>query len=130
MGGYDRSRDPLFKPVLQNLQGMSRAIAAKGMPPEKANVLTGATEGYSMIGFSAAVVPFLRALDQPWLADLQYKRAREAFDKWQAGTATAPVYYDYMLSLFGLGWADGRYRFALDGRLQPYWEKQCSDTVR
>lgn len=64
MGGYDRPRDPLFKPVLNNLQGMSRVIAAKGMPPEKANVLTGETEGYSMIGFSAAVVPFLHALDQ------------------------------------------------------------------
>ncbi|MER0461357.1 MULTISPECIES: cellulose synthase complex periplasmic endoglucanase BcsZ [Aeromonas] len=128
--GMTDPRDPLFKPVLNNLQGMSRVIAAKGMPPEKANVLTGETEGYSMIGFSAAVVPFLHALDQPWLADLQYKRAREAFDKWQAGTATAPVYYDYMLSLFGLGWADGSYRFALDGRLQPYWEKPCTDIVR
>lgn len=128
--GMTDPQDPLFKPVLDNLQGMSRVVAAKGMPPEKANVLTGETEGVSIIGFSSALVPFLHALDQPWLADLQYKRAITAFDKWQAGTATPPVYYDYMLSLFGLGWADGRYRFALDGRVQPYWEKPCSATTR
>lgn len=30
-----------------------------------------------------------------------------------------------MLSLFGLGWADGSYRFALDGRLQPYWKSHA-----
>jgi len=26
-----------------------------------------------------------------------------------------------MLALFGRGWAEGRWRFAADGRLQPRW---------
>ena len=33
----------------------------------------------------------------------------------------APAYYAQMLTLFGRGWAEGRYRFAADGRLQPRW---------
>src|SRR3990167_9224465 len=46
-----------------------------------------------------------------------------------AATVPAPFYYDYMLSLFGLGWADQYYQFAADGRLQPRWESSCSATA-
>ena len=91
---------------------------------------TGATSGQSPSGFSGALVPYFRAKGQPWLEELQDQRARGAIDQWIAGTGPAPFYYDYMLSLFGLGWADKYYRFAADGRLLPLWESSCSATAR
>ena len=128
--GVTHPADPLAKPVLDSLFGMARATASSGLPPEKVNVRSGTTEGQSPSGFSAALVPYFRAKGQPWLADLQEQRAREALDNWHAGSGPAPFYYDYMLSLFGLGWADKYYRFAADGRVQTLWESSCSATAR
>jgi endo-1,4-beta-D-glucanase Y len=39
-----------------------------------------------------------------------------------------PVYYNYMLSLFGLGWAEKRYLFEVDGQVKLFWESACSAT--
>lgn len=128
--GMTHPDDPLAKPVLDSLSGMARATASHGVPPEKVNVRTGAVEGEGPIGFSGALVPYFRAKQQPWLEALQYQRASQALLQWQAGTAAAPLYYDYMLSLFGLGWAENFYRFTADGRLQPRWESPCSDIAR
>lgn len=128
--GMTDPADPLAKPVLDSLHGMARATASTGLPPEKVNVRSGAVEGQSPTGFAAALVPYFRAKGQPWLEELQDQRARGAIDQWIAGTGPAPLYYDYMLSLFGLGWADKYYRFAADGRLQPLWESSCSATAR
>jgi endo-1,4-beta-D-glucanase Y len=141
VGSYDAIRvylwagmtdpaDPLAKPVLDALGGMARSTASTGLPPETVNVRTGSTEGQAPSGFSAALVPYFHAKQQPLLEQLQYERASQALLQWQAGSGPAPVYYDYMLSLFGLGWADRQYRFAADGRLQTFWESPCSDTAR
>jgi endoglucanase len=128
--GMTDPADPLAKPLLDSLFGMARATASSGLPPEKVDVRTGVTSGQSPSGFSGALVPYFRAKGQPWLEELQDQRARGAIDQWIAGTGPAPFYYDYMLSLFGLGWADKYYRFAADGRLLPLWESPCSATAR
>jgi endo-1,4-beta-D-glucanase Y len=127
--GMTHPADPLAKPLLTSLFGMARATASTGLPPEKVDVRSGATEGQSPSGFAGALVPYFRALGQPWLEELQDQRARSAIDQWIAGSGPAPFYYDYMLSLFGLGWADQHYRFAADGRVQLRWETSCSATA-
>jgi endoglucanase len=35
-----------------------------------------------------------------------------------------------VLSLFALGWRDGRYRFAADGTLDPQWSSPCRVAVQ
>lgn len=128
--GMTNPADPLAAPLLNSLGGMARATASTGLPPEKVNIRTGHTEGTAPSGFSAALVPYFQAKQQPFLADKQYQHADAALEKWQDGTGPVPFYYDYMLSLFGLGWADKLYRFSADGRLQPLWESTCSTTAR
>lgn len=123
--GITAPADPLAKPILDALRGMARATAAKGLPPEKVSVTTGGTEGTGPFGFSAALVPYFQASSEPWLAEQQQRRALAALDTAAQGRPV-PVYYDYMLSLFGLGWAEQRYRFAADGQLEPSWESACS----
>ncbi|WP_409567182.1 cellulose synthase complex periplasmic endoglucanase BcsZ [Pseudomonas sp.] len=140
VGSYDAIRvylwagmtdpaDPQAAAVLAALQGISRATASTGLPPEKVSTASGSYEGTGPFGFSAALVPFFQAAGQPWLADLQQRRARQGMQDALQGKRDAnapPVYYDYMLSLFGLGWSDKQYRFAANGQLKPSWESECS----
>ncbi len=129
--GMTPTADPLAQPILDSLGGMATATASSGFPPEKVQVALGTTEGHGPFGFSAALVPYFQALNQPWLAELQHKRAAAGIElalKGAQGQNRPPVYYDYMLSLFGLGWADKRYQFGVDGRVKLFWESACSDT--
>ncbi|QXH46577.1 cellulase [Pseudomonas xanthosomatis] len=140
LGSYDAIRvylwagmtdpgDPQAAAVLSALQGMTRLTAPSGVPPEKVAPGTGAGQGSGPFGFSAALVPYFMANGQPWLAELQERRARRELDAAVQGSrdpALPSVYYDYMLSLFGLGWHDQRYRFAANGQLKPSWESECS----
>jgi endo-1,4-beta-D-glucanase Y len=127
--GMTHPDDPLAGPLLGSLGGMARATASSGIPPEKVDVRSGVVSGEGGSGFSAALVPYFRAKQQPYLEKLQYQRAMKALEEWQTGDAEAPLYYHYMLSLFGLGWADGFYSFTANGQLQPFWESPCSDTA-
>ncbi|WP_218884155.1 cellulose synthase complex periplasmic endoglucanase BcsZ [Burkholderia guangdongensis] len=109
-------RDPLAAPLLARFAPFADAIAAHGAPPEKVDTTTGmAAPNDGNGGFSAAAVPFLDARGQRALADAQAARA-DALAR-----QTPPGYYTSVLTLFGLGWHDARYRFAADGALDVFW---------
>jgi endoglucanase len=127
--GMTAATDPLAKSILSGLDGMSQATGSTGTPPETVKVLSGAFQGSGPFGFSAALIPYFQAKGQPWLADMQQRKAEQGL----AAVLVTPTklrpaqyYYDYALSLFGLGWAEQRYRFLADGRLQLSWESACS----
>lgn len=129
--GMTASADPLAQPILDNLSGMASATASSGIPPERVNVAQGTTEGHGPFGFSAALVPYFQARNEPWLAELQLKRAVAGLEQALNGVQEQnrpPIYYDYMLSLFGLGWAQKRYQFDVDGKVKLFWESACSAT--
>ncbi|EEE08082.1 cellulase [Burkholderia multivorans] len=119
-GMLDRA-DPLAAPLLARFAPFADYIAAHGAPPEKVDTTTGiAGPNDGNGGYSAAAVPFLDARGQHALADAQAARvdtlARES----------APGYYTSVLTLFGLGWREGRYRFGADGSLDVRWgERSC-----
>lgn len=134
LGGYEAIRvylwagmtapgDKLAAPLLKSLAGMSKALSASGLPPEKVRTHSAITSGVAPVGFSAALLPFLRATGQPALLRAQRTRV-------QAGLVTvvpllAPTYYDYVLGLFGTGWDERRYQFLPSGRLTLRSEKAC-----
>ena len=96
--------------LLERFAPFATYIGQHGTPPERIDTRTGApgaNDGNA--GFSSAAVPFLAARGQDALADAQAARA----DK-----ESAPRYYTSVLSLFGLGWREGRFRFAADGTLR------------
>lgn len=102
--------------LLRALQPMAQLIRDTGSAPESIDILTGQSDGPAPSGFVAALLPFLAA--QQDNQALQQQRARL-----QAQALRANAYYEQALSLFGLGWMDGYYRYAIDGRLQPRWNK-------
>ena len=58
------------------------------------------------------------------LADTQTARVA------QLDRESAAGYYTSVLSLFGLGWRDGRYRFAADGTLDLHGSSLCRAAVQ
>ncbi|MBR8313854.1 cellulase [Burkholderia dolosa] len=115
-GMLDRA-DPLAAPLLARFAPFADYIAAHGAPPETVDTTTGvAGPNDGNGGFSAAAVPFLDARGQRALADAQAQRV-DALAR-----QSAPGYYTSVLTLFGLGWRDGRFRFGADGSLDVRWE--------
>lgn len=129
-GSYDAIRTYLWtgmlspdhpaKPGLMAGQGglIAALVQGQAAPPERVNTATGALTGSGPFGFSAALLPMLSSLEKPGLLARQRQRVEQ-------GSAAAPpggAYYSQMLSLFGMGWLDRRYRFDRQGRLQLGWE--------
>lgn len=118
--GVTSPRDPLAKPLLGALGGMRRALDAADLPPERVATQTGETAGTGPVGFSAALVPYLSALGDE--AGVAAQARRIAAMRAAANDAAQPLaYYDQVLLLFGVGWAEHRYRFDERGRLMPNW---------
>ncbi|MDU9394837.1 cellulose synthase complex periplasmic endoglucanase BcsZ [Pseudomonas sp. zfem002] len=131
--GITPTSDPLAKPILDSLGGMAQSVATQGTPPEKVQVKSNTSTGDGPFGFSAALLPYFKARQQPWLE--QQQRARVDTLLAQSLTPAAvqtrqPPYYDVVLSLFALGYMDEHYRFLADGKLQPLWETSCARAAK
>jgi endoglucanase len=99
---------PARRELLATLAPMARLLATRGTPPAWFDPATGRSGGDGPRAFAAALVPFLTASGEAATA----RRLRR-----QAEAPGAPAYYDDVLALLALAHADGRYRFAADGRL-------------
>jgi endoglucanase len=129
--GMTPAKDPGFAALLAALNGMGQATAASGAPPEKVQAVSGTAEGRAPFGFSAALVPYFMARGEPRLAQQMQRSAQAGLDAAFAAGGQRPelLYYNVMLSLFGLGWAEQRYQFRDDGTLKLSWERACARAV-
>jgi endoglucanase len=104
--------------LLKQYAPMADLVERNGTPPEAVDALSGDVRGSGGPGFSAALLPFLAAAGRTRATEQQLLRL-------QARPPGEQAYYDQALALFGLGWHEGRYRFAADGSLEPAW-KTCA----
>lgn len=127
LGSYDAIRVYLWVGMLADddkhkstlmaqLKSMMSWVETHGLPPEKIATASGTPEGQGPVGFSAALLPFLH---DSTAIDVQRKRVAEN----QPG---ADAYYSAVLTLFGQGWDQQRYRFNVSGELLPDWSHQCT----
>lgn len=141
IGSYDAVRvylwaglidaaDPLRDAWLHTVRGMREYLeAGHPAPPQHVHTDTGAARGDSPPGFSGALLPYLQAHARPALLAAQQARVKAA----SAGAACPaiegasglvgqpPTYYDQVLTLFGQGALEGRYRFDAQGCLHVRW---------
>lgn len=110
--------DEHYRKLLDALSPMQRKIKQTGFPPENINTNTTRYKGKGSAGFSAAVIPFLSALGDDESTQIQYKRAKNLLN-----LTPGQHYYDYVLTLFGNAWLEGRYRFAANGSLVTPWKE-------
>jgi endoglucanase len=106
---------PGRKALLDTLAPMARYVRDQGYPPESIDILTGQASGPAPSGFSAAMLPFLRAVGDD--KALQSQRMRL-----EARPLRPTAYYEQTLALFGQGAFDGQYRFTATGQLIVRWK--------
>lgn len=97
--------------LLVHFAPMALMTKRLGAPPESIDAESGEHDNTGNASFSAALLPFLA--DTPLLEE----QRQRLLDNLPADDA----YYAQVLTLFGLGWDRGRYRFASDGTLHPAW---------
>ncbi len=133
VGGYDAIRvylwvgltaalDPARGPLLEHFSPMADRIEREAAPPETIDALDGNAQGEGPAGFSAALLPFLTALDRASALRAQELRLRNH-------PVRPDAYYEQVLRLFATGWHELRFAFAADGSLVPAWQ-QCSAPSR
>ena len=135
IGSYDAIRTYLWagmlddadtiKPqLIRSLSGMRRYLLKNnGSLMETVNPLTGATKGIAPLGFSAALLPYLHSLNERKLLAQQARRLTEKINGQLIGEN--PIYYDQILSMFGQGWIEERFKFNKTGQLIPAWSRHC-----
>lgn len=116
--GMMHDGDPQKARLLARLKPMETMTAKQGVPPEKVNVATGKAQGNGPVGFSAVLLPFLQDRDAQ---AVQRQRVADHFPGKDA-------YYSYVLTLFGQGWDEHRFRFTPRGELQPDWGQPCASS--
>lgn len=112
--GMTAPSDPLFRAQLAALSGPLQRLRGSAPMWEKVDTRTGLGQGEGNHGFRAALLPYLLANGDTALA----QKVQASLPTLQQQRAAAPAYYEQMLSLFGQGWTERRWRFSTDGRLQ------------
>lgn len=109
------------KEILAAIPGMADYLATHALPPEhidSAGVMTGTN---SPLGFSAALLPYLQALDAKSALGTQTSRLSAHFNPSTSLYGHPPTYYDENLTLFGLGARQQWFAFGRDGELEVKW---------
>lgn len=133
VGGYDAIRVYLWAgmldgsgktraEVLDAVPGMSAYLANHGAPPEKVSDQGIPLPQDGPVGFSAAVLPYLRAFPhQEKPSSQQIIRMSGLKDQSTGLYGRDLAYYDQNLALFATGFLDGRFRFGAGGDLKVDW---------
>ena len=97
--------DPQKARLLARFKPMATTTIKQGLPPEKVDVATGKRTGNGPVGFSASLLPFLQN------RDAQAVQRQHVADRFPDNNA----YYSYVLTLFGQGRDQHRFRFTVQG---------------
>jgi len=121
LDGSGHSRTDLVGP----LSGMATYLATHDAPPEVVNADGIPAEHAGPVGFSAAVLPYLRALpDMNKTSAQQRVRMSEQLDSSTGLYGKDPAYYDQNLVLFATGFLNSRFRFGAHGELSVEWTRE------
>jgi endoglucanase len=116
------SKSPSRSRILNAVPSMAAYLSSQLAPPERISDQGIPLEKDAPIGFSAALLPYLRAFPGgSRLAGCQL--IRMAAQRSASGLyGKDPVYYDQNLALFSTGFLDGRFRFGPRGELNVEWK--------
>ena len=110
--------------VLSAIPGMSTYLADHDAPPEKVSDQGIPLAQDGPVGFSAAVLPYLRAFpDSSRVSARQTVRIGRMRDAATGLYGKDLAYYDQNLALFATGFLDARFRFGSGGELNVEWKR-------
>jgi endoglucanase len=122
--GIADTATPSVRELLPTVSGMAAYLKLHATPPEQVDDLGRILSTNSPPGFSAALIPYLHALDLKQQEQLQIDRLGAAMNPSLGLYGSSGTYYDQNLALFSTGWSEQRYRFDSDGNLKVKWHKK------
>ena len=131
-GSYDAIRvylwlgiaDPETKGIQESLaamHGMAAYMKHVAVPPRVVSENGTVTKADGPVGFSAAVVPYLHAINMKAEEKIQTDRVAAMKDPSTGLYGPGALYYDQNLVLFANGWKEERFRFERFGKLKVKW---------
>ncbi len=120
--GLADSGTPGLHDLLTEVGGMSGYLRQAVTPPLEVDANGVVVQPASPPGFSAAVVPYLKAVGLKQQAKAQSDRLLATLDPSSGLYGRAGVYYDQNLALFSTGWSQDRFHFNRDGSLHVNWK--------
>ena len=120
--GLADQRTPGVRESLEQMQGMARYMRGHLIPPLKVDAKGAVLETDAPVGFSAAVIPYLHALNLKTEERTQGDRLVAMRDSRTGLYGRDAAYYDQNLALFSTGWTEQRFRFEQDGKLKLKWK--------
>jgi endoglucanase len=113
--------------ILKALPGMNQYLQTHNAPPEKISSAGVPLSTAGPVGFSAALLPYLRGVSNNAAVAQQLVRIQSQLDEksnlYGAGYGTGPTYYDQNLVLFGSGWIEKQFQFGSSGELLVRWSR-------
>lgn len=107
--------------ILANIRGMSHYLRSHVTPPTTINITSGIGEGKAPVGFSAALLPYLKSIGASSRLKHQETLVRNARDP-DGLYGKLEHYYDQNLALFATGFLDHAYYFHSNGTLEVSWQ--------
>jgi endoglucanase len=123
-GMIDR-HNPLRPSILNAIPAMGAYLAVHDAPPEKVSQQGIPATQDGPVGFSAAVLPYLRTFpDLSRASARQMIRINTQKDAASGLYGKDKAYYDQCLALFATGFLEARFRFGPGGELNVEWKRQ------
>jgi endoglucanase len=112
------------KELLAALQGMRAYMKNNFYPPMIVSAEGKITADRAGVGYSAALLPFLRSQGDERALALQLSRLDIARTHQSGLYGDPPRYYDQNLALFGTGWIENLFSFTPEGALEVRWRSK------
>lgn len=113
---------PYKKPLITKMQPLVELVKRTNVVPETVEVTTGRYKGEAGIGLTAATIPLLHAAGEQDLAQQLALQTQENISHIEQSR-----YYQSVLTLFALGWHQGRFQFDDTGKVTPNWVTACQE---
>ncbi len=120
--GLAEPTTPGLRSLLQATQGMASFLRTAVTPPRVVSAEGAVVSPDAPVGFSAAVIPFLRSCGMQAQMKMQQHRLLAARDASTGLSSNPSQYYDENLVLFSTAWSEKRYRIQASGELQVNWK--------
>lgn len=112
------------KELLAALHGMSSYMHNNFYPPMIVSVEGKVGAERAGLGYSAALLPFLKVVGDSRAMSLQSSRLDISRKPQSNLYGDPPRYYDQNLALFGIGWVQNLFEFTAEGALEVRWRSK------
>jgi endoglucanase len=121
--GITDPKTPGVRDALDNFPAMGVYLSKQSVPPLTVDNYGSIKNTQGPLAFSAALIPYLKALDLNDEANAQIARLKAGLDPVsRLYGASQHYYYEQNMALFATGWLDNRYRIEKNGQLKLKWK--------